>query len=282
LLRKAPIGFSFKQLTSSLHANLFFEAKILIKHLISAVLLVGSSSAMATIVEFQTSQGSFQVNLFDQTTPKTVENFMKYVNAERYNEVIFHRLEPDFVLQGGGFFYEGSIPLSAVESFGNVENEPVYSNVRGTIAMAKQAGDANSASNQWFFNLKDNSANLDLQNGGFTVFGQVIGNGMEVVDKIAKLERCGSIPLVDFSQQKCADDQVNPDASNFITINTVTIIDDSDNTAADLTPVKNTLLKPTTPDTGNGNNNNNSDSSSGSLFSLLMMLGAGLFIRRRR
>ena len=254
----------------------------MIKHLISAAFLLGSSSAMATIVEFQTSQGSFQVNLFDQTTPKTVENFMKYVNADRYQDVIFHRLEPGFVLQGGGFFYEGSIPLSAVESFGNVENDPVYSNVRGTIAMAKFDGDPDSATSQWFFNLKDNSANLDVQNGGFTVFGQVIGDGMDVVDKIAKLERCGSVPLVDFSQQKCNDQQINPDESNFIAINSVTIIDNSNNTDSDLLPVKNTLLKPTTPDTGNGNNNNSSDSSSGSLFSLLMMLGAGLFFRRRR
>ncbi|MFY8299628.1 peptidylprolyl isomerase [Pseudoalteromonas sp. SS15] len=233
---------------------------------------------MATIVEFQTSQGSFQVNLFDQTTPKTVENFMKYVNADRYQDVIFHRLEPNFVLQGGGFFYEGSIPLSQVESFGNVDNEPVYSNVRGTIAMAKLAGDPNSASSQWFFNLKDNSANLDVQNGGFTVFGQVIGDGMDIVDKIAKLERCGSIPLVDYSQEKCADDQVNPDESNFITINAVTIIDDSENTAENLEPKKNTLLTTTTPDTGN----NNSESSSGSLFSMLMLLGTGLFVRRKR
>ncbi len=250
----------------------------MIKHLFSAALLVASSSAMATIVEFQTSQGSFQVNLFDQTTPKTVENFMKYVNADRYQDVIFHRLEPNFVLQGGGFFYEGSIPLSQVESFGNVDNEPVYSNVRGTIAMAKLAGDPNSASSQWFFNLKDNSANLDVQNGGFTVFGQVIGDGMDIVDKIAKLERCGSIPLVDYSQEKCADDQVNPDESNFITINAVTIIDNSENTAENLDPKKNTLLTTTDPDTGN----NNSESSSGSLFSMLMLLGAGLFVRRKR
>ncbi|GMM84999.1 peptidylprolyl isomerase [Pseudoalteromonas sp. MTN2-4] len=249
----------------------------MIKHLFSTALLVASSSAMATIVEFQTSQGSFQVNLFDQTTPKTVENFMKYVNADRYQDVIFHRLEPNFVLQGGGFFYEGSIPLSQVESFGNVENEPVYSNVRGTIAMAKVEGDQNSASSQWFFNLKDNSTNLDVQNGGFTVFGQVIGDGMDIVDKIAKLERCGSIPLVDYSQEKCADDQVNPDESNFITINAVTIIDDSENTAENLEPKKNTLLTTTDPDTGN----NNSESSSGSLFSMLMLLGAGLFVRRR-
>ncbi|WP_431188320.1 peptidylprolyl isomerase [Pseudoalteromonas phenolica] len=250
----------------------------MIKHLFSAALLVASSSAMATIVEFQTSQGSFQVNLFDQTTPKTVENFMKYVNADRYQDVIFHRSEPNFVLQGGGFFYEGSIPLSQVESFGNVDNEPVYSNVRGTIAMAKLGGDPNSASSQWFFNLKDNSVNLDVQNGGFTVFGQVIGDGMDIVDKIAKLDRCGSIPLVDYSQEKCADDQVNPDESNFITINAVTIIDDSENTAENLEPKKNTLLTTTNPDTGN----NNSESSSGSLFSMLMLLGAGLFVRRKR
>ena len=249
----------------------------MIKHIFSAALLVASSSAVATIVEFQTSQGSFQVNLFDQTTPKTIENFMKYVNADRYQNVIFHRLEPNFVLQGGGFFYEGSIPLSQVESFGNVDNAPVYSNVRGTIAMAKQAGDPNSASSQWFFNLKDNSANLDVQNGGFTVFGQVIGDGMDIVDKIAKLERCGAIPLVDYSQEKCTDEQVNPNESNFITINAVTVIDDSENTAENLEPKKNTLLT-TNPDTGN----NNSESSSGSLFSLLMLLGAGLFIRRKR
>jgi len=166
-----------------------------------------------------------------------------------------------------------------VESFGNVENEPVYSNVRGTIAMAKVAGNPNSATSQWFFNLKDNSQNLDVQNGGFTVFGQVIGDGMDIVDNIAKLETCDSIPLVNFSQEKCSDDQVNPDETHFIRIEAVTIVDDNENTADSLNPVKNTLLNTNKPD--NGGTNNNDGSSSGGLFGLLMLIGAGGIFRRK-
>ena len=118
----------------------------------------------ATIVEFRTAEGTFQVNLYDNATPETVANFLNYVNNGRYTNSVFHRSAPGFVVQGGGFTYDLALPLNEVPTFPAVVNEPVYANVRGTIAMAKLGGDPDSATAQWFFNLGDNTANLDNQN----------------------------------------------------------------------------------------------------------------------
>ena len=74
-----------------------------------------------------------------------------------------------------------------MDTFNPIKNEPGNSNRRGTIAMAKLAGDPDSATSQWFVNLEDNLY-LDTQNEGFTVFGKVLGNGMEVVDYLASVE----------------------------------------------------------------------------------------------
>ncbi len=142
-----------------------------------------------TTVRFSTVLGDILVELYDDAAPLTVANFLNYVNRGDYDSSIFHRLVPGFVLQGGGYWYPGwwDIPTDPP-----VPNEFGISNTRGTIAMAKQPGDPNSATSQWFFNLADNSATLDVDNGGYTVFGRVIGDGMAVVDALA------AIPTYDF------------------------------------------------------------------------------------
>ena len=163
-----------------------------------------------TVVRFDVNTASpsdkIYVELFDQegpnrlrSTPATVANFLSYVDGGHYQNTFVHRSVPGFVVQAGGFTVTGSTPIAIgnVTQFPAVVNEPkpaggtVANNVRGTIAMAKLGSDPNSATNQWFFNLADNSENLDNQNGGFTVFGRVLGSGMAAVDTMAAVPRFG-------------------------------------------------------------------------------------------
>jgi cyclophilin family peptidyl-prolyl cis-trans isomerase len=128
--------------------------------------------------------GDVDVELFDSEKPQTVRNFLMYVRNGSYNQVIAHRLAPRFVLQSGGYTVANptsSAPFTLyneVLNLGMITNEfgvgPRRSNFFGTIAMAKLGNNANSASSEWFFNLANNSTNLDSQNGGFTVFGRVL------------------------------------------------------------------------------------------------------------
>lgn len=152
--------------------------------------------AAGTVVRFDTSQGTIDVELFDEDAPLTVANFLDY--ADRYSDSIVHRsavnlADNPFVIQGGGFFLDGNDDLQMVTTDPPVESEftGAHSNVRGTIAMALQSdlfGNVNpdSGTSQWFFNLGDNSS---LDTDEFTVFGEVIGSGMDVVDAIAALDR---------------------------------------------------------------------------------------------
>ena len=219
--------------------------KMFKKFLCTSILYVSFASLVnATTVVFNTSEGEIIVNLFDQTTPKTVANFLQYIDEQHYTNSVIHRVSPGFIVQGGGFTFEGNWPLTRIETNPSVINEPIYSNVKGTIAMAKLGNAPNSATDQWFFNLTDNASNLDLQNGGFTVFGQIIGDGMAVVEKIANLELCQDIPMIEYSSQKCSV-QTTPGIDNFVVINQIDILDSSEVTDADLNPVKNTLI--TTP-----------------------------------
>lgn len=256
--------------------------RTLIKTTGAALALLCSTASNATIVEVTTNVGKFEINLFDETTPVTVQNFLSYVNAGRYNGTVFHRSMPGFVIQGGGFTFDQQLPLKAVATFSPIVNEPKWSNVRATVAMAKQPGNPNSATNQWFVNLANNSGGspqLDRQNSGFTVFGQITSQDMEVVDAIAGLQRFSfpgitDLPLLNYSSSD-RDDNKPLVAANLVTIESIVIVDGRANTAASLNPVANTAA-------GSGGGGNTDDGGSSGSFGWLSLLAAMLLVARRR
>jgi cyclophilin family peptidyl-prolyl cis-trans isomerase len=186
-------------------------------------------AANNSVVTIDTPVGSFQMELLSDEAPKTVQNFLNYLERGAYDGTFFHRSVPGFVVQGGGFSYNpatNTAPPIAVDP--PVANEFGVSNIRGTVAMAKTAAGPDTATNQWFVNLADNSANLDNQNGGFTVFARVIGDGMDIVDTIAALPRVNldgggvfsAVPTINFTGS------IN--ASIFVTINRASVVTEPD------------------------------------------------------
>ncbi len=135
---------------------------------------------------FRTTKGDVALRLFAARAPQTVANFLRYVDTGKYDNTLIHRAVSGFVVQGGGYAYDKALRLAEVVSFGPITNEFGASNLRGTMAMAKTPGNPNSATCEWFLNLADNSASLDTQNGGFTVFGDT--SAMTAVDAIAALQ----------------------------------------------------------------------------------------------
>lgn len=140
-------------------------------------------------VVIETSEGNITVELFQRNAPITVDNFLKYVDDKHYDGTIFHRVIPGFMIQGGGF-----PPGMAKEkpTGPGIKNEAYNGllNDRGTLAMARTS-DPDSATAQFFINLKDNDflnrSSPKSDGAGYTVFGRVI-SGMDVVDKIARVE----------------------------------------------------------------------------------------------
>ena len=183
-------------------------------------------------VRLTTVLGNIDIALFGNQKPVTVANFLNYVNQGRYfkldpttNQIassFIHRSVPGFIIQGGGFLgtvdpnltnnpNKDNVLPTQVLAFAAIQNEPGISNKRGTIAMAQNSGNPNSATSQWFINLADNT-NLDTQTtnngvtaGPYTVFGRVVGNGMTVADNIAAVPRYNfgapfsELPLRNFS-----------------------------------------------------------------------------------
>src|SRR6266545_6694641 len=148
-----------------------------------------SANASNTVVRFQIQRGTndlggMDVELFDQDKPETVRNFLLYVRSGAYSNSFLHRCGPGFIVQGGGFSMTNPLGTNRFSTYltvtndGRLTNEFLVgahlSNTFGTLAMAKIGNDPNSAVSQWYFNLGDNSANLDNQNGGFTVFGRLV------------------------------------------------------------------------------------------------------------
>lgn len=225
-----------------------------LKATVLASALFAASNADATIVRFETSLGDFEVNLFDEYTPETVENFLAYVEDGAYSDTFIHRSVKGRVVQGGGYAYDADysaldkiLSTPHIQTLPPIINEPVLSNQRGTIAMAKLGNNPNSATSEWFFNVADNSGdrwNLDNQNDGFTVFGQVIGDGMNVIDEINELDVINmgintafmELPLVDYTQQDLTNEAPITD-ENRVMIYRITVTDPAVDTAADLEPV---------------------------------------------
>lgn len=209
-------------------ARRFSRVVSVLRNILAMSLLVSlASTAQAnTIVRISTTYGDFSLELFDTATPATVRNFLNYVNRGAYNQTYFHRLEraanQPGVLQGGGYSFVTGLGPVEVPDDAPVVNEYGIPNTRGTVAMAKFAGNPDSATSQWFINLIDNSEVLNqASNGGFTVFGTVLGDGMLVMDAISELTTYmlgtthPSAPLHNYPN---ADGGVIR-AGNFVTIN---------------------------------------------------------------
>jgi peptidyl-prolyl cis-trans isomerase A (cyclophilin A)/peptidyl-prolyl cis-trans isomerase B (cyclophilin B) len=139
-------------------------------------------------VDLKTSAGTIRLELYPAKAPKTVANFLQYVKDGHFDGTIFHRVIPDFMIQGGGF--DGSFKQKATRDPIQNEAKNGLKNDLGTIAMAR-TGEPHSASAQFFINVKNNDFlnAASAQDGwGYAVFGKVIA-GMDVVTKISKLPR---------------------------------------------------------------------------------------------
>ena len=136
------------------------------------------------MIRFETSHGGFTVELFPEQAPVTVENFLKYVDDGFFDGTIFHRIVPGFVIQGGGLTAEFANKKTRAPIRNEARNG--LKNSRGSLSMARTS-DVNSATSQFFVNLKDNGF---LDHGprdyGYAVFGRVT-DGMDVIDRIARV-----------------------------------------------------------------------------------------------
>ena len=189
----------------------------------------GVSGSGHQVVQFDTVLGKFNVMLREDAAPNHVFNFLQYVNALSYNDSIFHRLAnlsgrgvPQF-LQGGEF---KASPFMEIVTTPPVDLEYNLPNALGTLAAARTSA-LNSATSQWYFNLTDNSTSLGQTGNGYTVFGQVIGTGMRIVNGFGAWptvsdtilgSRLETLPVFDSAATPVTDD------ANLAVINSISVI----------------------------------------------------------
>jgi cyclophilin family peptidyl-prolyl cis-trans isomerase len=137
------------------------------------------------MIRFETTLGNFTIEFFEKEAPISVANFLAYIDEGFFDGTIFHRIVPGFVIQGGGFTEDMSQKRTKPAIKNEADNG--LKNARGTLSMAR-TNDINSATSQFFVNLKDNDF-LDHTRGnfGYAVFARVT-EGLEVIDKIAAVE----------------------------------------------------------------------------------------------
>jgi len=149
-----------------------------------------------TLVQFRSAFGDLELELYDNDKPVTVQNFIRYIQSGAYSNEFSHRLVPGFVVQGGGFAVINrgttNVGIVPIPTFPSITNEfgvgRRFSNVFGTVAMAKLGGNTNSATSQWFINLANNSF-LDAPdtNNLFVVFGHVI-RGTNILNTLSAFQ----------------------------------------------------------------------------------------------
>lgn len=162
-------------------------AKPLLSSLVTLLsIFCSGTTAAGTIVEVQTSLGDFYIEVNEQAAPITGSNFLNYVRSGRYNNTFIHGATGGTLIRGGGYSLDsctsGPQPIATddpipLESTG-------LSNLHGTIAALRPSAEPDAATSQWFINL-GNDPVLDTLDGGYAVFGKVLGDGLNVVQKIS-------------------------------------------------------------------------------------------------
>ena len=154
----------------------------------------GKSKGGNPVVIMSTSMGDIKIELYPDKAPETVKNFLSYVNDKLYDGTVFHRVIPNFMIQGGGFTPD----MKQKPTKAPIKNEADNSlnNDTGTIAMARTSA-VDSATSQFFINLVDNHfLNHGARDFGYAVFGKVV-EGMDVVRKIADVKTGSRGPFQD-------------------------------------------------------------------------------------